>query len=50
MAMHEFTALMAALAVQEGVLVQVHAGQGSIPREVGAWMGVFPGAVVGTIC
>jgi xanthine dehydrogenase accessory factor len=31
------------------VLVQVHATQGSVPREPGAWMAVFADAVVGTI-
>ena len=33
----------------DGVLVSVHAAQGSVPRERGAWMMVFPDAVVGTI-
>lgn len=31
------------------VLVTVHATQGSVPRESGAWMAVFADAVVGTI-
>ena len=33
----------------EGVLVSVDSVQGSGPREVGAWMAVFPQAVVNTI-
>jgi xanthine dehydrogenase accessory factor len=33
----------------DAVLVTVHAGQGSVPREEGAWMAVFADAVVGTI-
>lgn len=37
------------LAVQDAVLVTVHATQGSVPREHGAWMVVFGGRVVGTI-
>ena len=39
----------AALARQPAVLVRVVSTQGSVPREAGAWMGVFAGAVVGTI-
>lgn len=37
------------LAAADGVLVTVHATQGSVPREAGTWMGVFADAVVGTI-
>ncbi|MBA2675688.1 xanthine dehydrogenase accessory protein XdhC [Ramlibacter sp.] len=32
-----------------GVLVTVHAVQGSVPREAGAWMAVFADRVAGTI-
>ena len=39
----------AALARQPAVLVRVVSTQGSVPREAGAWMGVFADAVVGTI-
>ncbi|WP_423453905.1 xanthine dehydrogenase accessory protein XdhC [Ottowia sp. VDI28] len=41
--------LLSRLAYQRGVLVTVHAVQGSGPREVGAWMGVFPGIVMGSV-
>jgi xanthine dehydrogenase accessory factor len=44
--MNEFTA---GLAAQDAVLVTVESSQGSVPREAGAWMGVFAGAVAGTI-
>lgn len=37
------------LASADAVLVTVDQAQGSVPREVGAWMAVFPDAVVGTI-
>ena len=37
------------LARQPAVLVRVVSTQGSVPREAGAWMGVFADAVVGTI-
>ncbi|NDP61271.1 xanthine dehydrogenase accessory protein XdhC [Polaromonas sp.] len=39
----------AGLARQPAVLVRVVSTQGSVPRETGAWMGVFADAVVGTI-
>jgi xanthine dehydrogenase accessory factor len=39
----------ARLAARDGVLVTVDAFEGSVPRERGAWMVVFPDAVVGTI-
>ena len=37
------------LATRPALLVSVHATQGSVPREAGAWMAVFDGAVLGTI-
>ncbi|MBL0394021.1 xanthine dehydrogenase accessory protein XdhC [Ramlibacter monticola] len=37
------------LAAQDAVLVSVHAAEGSVPREEGAWMAVFSDAVVGSI-
>ena len=37
------------LRFQPAVLVQVSAVEGSVPREVGAWMAVFTDAVVGTV-
>lgn len=37
------------LARQPAVLVSVHATGGSVPREVGTWMAVFDGDVLGTI-
>ena len=37
------------LAAQDAVLVSVHAAEGSVPREEGAWMAVFADAVVGSI-
>lgn len=37
------------LAQADAVLVTVHAVQGSVPREPGAWMAVFADAVVGTV-
>ena len=37
------------LARQPAVLVQVAAVEGSVPREVGAWMAVFQDALVGTV-
>ena len=39
----------AMLARKPAVLVRVASTQGSVPREAGAWMGVFADAVVGTI-
>ncbi|CDS53889.1 XdhC protein (assists in molybdopterin insertion into xanthine dehydrogenase) [Polaromonas sp. CG9_12] len=39
----------AGLAQQPAVLVRVVSTRGSVPREAGAWMGVFADAVVGTI-
>jgi xanthine dehydrogenase accessory factor len=40
---------LALLARQPAVLVRVASTQGSVPREAGAWMGVFADAVAGTI-
>jgi xanthine dehydrogenase accessory factor len=37
------------LAAQDAVLVSVEAAQGSVPREPGAWMGVFAAGIAGTI-
>lgn len=37
------------LARQPAILVRVAATEGSVPREVGAWMAVFADAVVGTV-
>ena len=37
------------LGAADAVLVTVHATQGSVPREEGAWMAVFADAVVGTV-
>ena len=48
-AMTDFTSR---LSRQDGVVVWVHATQGSVPREAGTWMGVLggaDGAVIGTI-
>ena len=39
----------ARLARQEAVLVRIEATEGSVPREAGTWMLVFPEAVAGTI-
>lgn len=41
--------ITARLARADAVLVTVHEAQGSVPREAGAFMAVFPDAVVGTI-
>lgn len=40
---------LAQLMHQPAVLVQVDAAEGSVPREVGAWMAVFQDALVGTV-
>jgi xanthine dehydrogenase accessory factor len=42
-------AFIAQLLRQRGVLVQVDAVQGSVPRESGAWMAVFQNDVLGTV-
>jgi xanthine dehydrogenase accessory factor len=41
--------ITAGLAKADAVLVEVHDAQGSVPREQGAWMLVFPDTFVGTI-
>ena len=41
--------LLAGLASGPAVLVMVRSTQGSVPREAGAWMAVFPDSAVGTI-
>lgn len=46
---NDLTAVLAQLARNPGVLVTVDATQGSVPRERGAWMAVFPDTVVGTV-
>ena len=43
------TRFLTMLAMQPAILVRVGATQGSVPREVGAWMAVFANVVVGTI-
>lgn len=43
------TSFTTRLAGEPAVLVTVEATQGSVPREAGAWMGVFARDVVGTI-
>ena len=42
-------ALAKRLAREPAVLVRVHATEGSVPREAGAWMAVMAGDVIGTI-
>jgi xanthine dehydrogenase accessory factor len=46
---HALDALHAALTAAPAVLVSVRATQGSAPREVGAWMAVWPDQVLGTV-
>ena len=46
---HHLEKFLALLAQQPGVLVQVDAAQGSVPRDAGTWMAVFPNSLVGTI-
>lgn len=41
--------LFAQLAHSNAILVRVQASQGSVPREVGAWMAVFVDASIGTV-
>ncbi len=45
----QIEAFIARLNQGPAVLVRVAATQGSVPREAGAWMGVFTDAVVGTV-
>jgi xanthine dehydrogenase accessory factor len=40
---------LARLAVEDAVLITVHSSRGSVPREAGAWMGVFKEGAVGTV-
>lgn len=47
--MNPVTKLTVALTQSAGVLIQVDATQGSVPREKGAWMAVFPDQVINTI-
>jgi len=42
-------AVVERLAREPAVLVSVASTQGSVPREAGAWMGVFADALVGTV-
>ena len=45
----DFTDFTAQLAREDAVLVTVETARGSVPRDAGAWMGVFARRVVGTI-
>lgn len=45
----DFSCFLTQLQDRPAVLVRVAATQGSVPREVGAWMAVFEDSVVGTI-
>jgi xanthine dehydrogenase accessory factor len=47
--MHPLEEITGRLAAQDAVLVRVDSAQGSVPREVGAWMAVFADTVAGTI-
>ena len=44
-----FETFLAQLVYQRAVLVQIEAAQGSVPRDAGTWMAVFPSSIVGTI-
>ena len=46
---HPLSAFLAQLRSQPAVLVTVQHTQGSVPREVGAWMAVFGHTAIGTI-
>ena len=46
---HSAEHFFALLVRKPAVLVRVVSSQGSVPREAGAWMGVFADSVVGTI-
>ena len=46
MKVHKFTQMLAA---RDAVLVSVERTEGSVPREAGAWMGVFSDELVGTV-
>ena len=45
----DFSCFLTQLQAEPAVLVRVTASQGSVPREVGAWMAVFAHSIVGTI-
>src|SRR5690606_20516570 len=45
----ELEAFLARLATERAVLVTVGSTRGSVPRESGAWMAVFPSATDGAI-
>ena len=45
----DLQSVLARLVHQPAVVVRVASTQGSVPREAGAWMAVFPDTVVGTI-
>lgn len=47
--MIEANAFLQHLRQMPAILVTVHASKGSVPREAGAWMGVFADATVGTV-
>ena len=47
--MRDLDALCARLRAAPAVLVRIERAQGSVPREVGAWMAVWPSAQVGTV-
>ncbi len=47
--MNSLSELATRLAQERAVLVSVHSSEGSVPREAGAWMAVFAGAVLNTI-
>lgn len=44
-----FEPFLQKLTSQDAVLVTVHTSRGSVPREAGAWMGVFADHTVGTV-
>ncbi|NQW94459.1 MAG: xanthine dehydrogenase accessory protein XdhC [Polaromonas sp.] len=46
---HGLAVFLDQLALEPAVLVQVDAVEGSVPREVGAWMAVFQDSLVGTV-
>ena len=46
---HQLEIFLERLARKPAVLVQVDAVEGSVPREVGAWMAVFSDVVLGTV-
>jgi xanthine dehydrogenase accessory factor len=47
--MRDLDALSVRLRSAPAVLVRIERAQGSVPREVGAWMAVWPDAQVGTV-